>query len=226
MPIARMLQMARQCQISLVNYATGTSGTSLSLTGLGLQAGDFVFAWSVVNYIYDSDGTGSRPASPSAGWTEAIDAMYNNTLNIYGVHKIMSEVPDDSVTLKVHTSLGVMMAVVFRGIQSSSPVLASGNVINSLDPPSVSAGSASCAVSLALAMLNGGIQGYWPDVEPPTTAPSGWTMIGSIDNQYALSSATAAAYKTKVTGTVDPGAFSGEGNETDLACFHFVLGGA
>jgi hypothetical protein len=141
--------MAQGKRIFLSGYATATSGTALSLSGLGLQEGDFVFAWS----NSDSSWVGSVPGTPS-GWTSAISGLINTGNRVLAVYKRMGSSPDASVTLKVSSADGVMMAVAFRGVREESPIIDLATAANTVNLPSLSVGDNPYAVSLAVGLGN------------------------------------------------------------------------
>lgn len=211
--------MAQGKRIILLGYATATSGTALSLSGLGLQAGDFVFAWSNSH----AGWYGMVPGTPS-GWTSAISGVINYTHRVLAVYRRMGSSPDASVTLKdsSYSAEGVMMAVAFRGVRAESPIIALATGANTVDLPSLSAGGNPYAVSLAVGLGNVSVTGNFTFAGPP----SGWTYINQVYNATNDYSQTAAAYRFPVTGTVDPPAFA-LNNSTQGAkgCFHVLIAG-
>ena len=210
MPIARMLLAAvTASQMELVGYVTGAIGTSLLLIGLDLQQGDLVYAWSVV----DNTNSSARP-SASSGWTLDMGGVYDSACNTYGVFKVMGATPDTQVTLKSQSTYGVMMAVAFRGARSSSPIIDTSRADHGVNPPSLSAGTAT-ALSLCIQVGCGGSASLTP--------PDGWVWIGSRSNTQGVDSYTGASYSFPVTGTVNPPAFEGSYSLTDGSAIHTLI---
>lgn len=220
MPLARQLLMAtRRCSpITLVGSVSAKclGVTYLSLAGLGLQEGDFVFAW----YLADAFDQGGRISTPT-GWTNAISQTIATNNNTFAIYKRMTSTPDTAVSLSPSGSYGVMMAVAFRGVRSASPIIDLGVQGDTLDPPSLSAGNNPCAVSLAVAL--GNQSGSLADITGP---PEGWTWLREQISTSGQDHFTAAAYKLSVNGTVDPAAFPavdpGVGSN---ATFHVLIAG-
>jgi hypothetical protein len=207
--LARRLLMTGQ-PITPVGSVTGTSGTALSLTSLGLQAGDVVVALGIVSR---SDAT-TRPDPAGTGWTALISNRYNDA-NLYVIYKAMTTTPDTTVTLKTHATAGAMMALAFRGARSATPVLTSDLAASTYTPPALTV-TGGTALSLCLLALVGST------VTLPTAAPSGWSAVPGVLNTSGVDTGAAAGYRYPQSGVVAPGAFTGA-SATAYVAVHLLL---
>jgi hypothetical protein len=194
--------------ISYLGSVTGVAGGSLSLTSLGLQEDDFLFAIQVQD-------TGTT-VTPISGWTNYFDEPRVN-VKLVEDYLVCGSSPPTSVTVSGDSSTSVIIAG-FRGVDPAAPFdttsrTALGEDNANLNPPSITTiGDNSYVIAV------GGLDDDL--VESNVTAPTGYTLVAAKEaggGQTAM-----MAYKEVSTaGVEDPGTFGiGSGNDDWIARTH------
>lgn len=206
MPIARMLLTAYQVvPLRFLGSVSGASGTALTLTSLGLQAGDLLIGTAAV---HNNDG---GDALLPSGWTGVRGpALYDDAIRFGLSYLVVGASPPASVTLKSDAADGVMMAMAFRGTALVAPVMASGFTEATMNAPALTATDR--ALSLVVCACTGGTMS-----SAPTTPPTGWTWIGGVLNTTGINVALGACYQFDVVDTIDPGAMTGNSTISEVA---------
>jgi hypothetical protein len=127
-------------QTSATFEGSTTVGTTISLTGLGLQNGDIVIV------AYESCGTTDK-AQVIAGYTTVADLYANDTedSNLLVAYKIMGTVPDTSVTIPATgnaADAGAVVVQAYRGVDISTPLDVTRTTVSLIntaipDPPAI-----------------------------------------------------------------------------------------
>jgi len=152
--------------ITEVGYAVVTDGgTSINLTGIGLQPGDLVLYVAV---------TESGSVDLPTGWTN----LYNGRITTYNYRaavKLMGSTPDSTVIVKSSGTDGACIAVAYRGVNTTTPIDATMTVTaNTVDPPAITTSTNNAIVVPAIA--GGG------STAAPTAAPTGYINFHAVRN--------------------------------------------
>lgn len=181
--------------ITVVGYVTTTNATTLSLTGIGLQANDVVILFGAEDDSTVTVPSGYTGASVSGG----LRAMY--------AYKVMGSTPDTSITgLNPGGTKSGYIAIGLRGVDTANvyngtPANAnSGASDGNPNPPSVTTSSA------GMILIFGGLD----DDQTTMTGSSGYTDIASYSfGSSGNGGSFVVSYLiTTAAGTYDPGTCS------------------
>ena len=198
----QLAQAASTETITYVGSAKSDNSTTIDLTGISMLPGDVVLVIS---------GEDAGSPGTATGYTSL--ASISSTGDARVMYKIMPDPVDSSVTgLTAGGSDSGHLAVVFRGVDSTTPIDATTTTASSSsgDPnPAAITTATDGAMVVALAFLDDDL------VEGGITAPSGYTLADANEFGSSGSGGTVmAVYKEVATaGSEDPGTIVTTGDD-------------
>jgi hypothetical protein len=183
--------------ISLVGFTFGANSDATLPSGL--QQNDFVII---------ATGSDNTLSTVPTGWTEFTLQNTRTSSREMAMYKVMGATPDTTAAIGIGVN---WIVTAWRGVDLTTPFAYSTDGINTNsnmpDPPSVTTVTSNPSVIVAIGCLD--------DDELPTDsviAPTNYTMIKQIGAGQLFGSLM-IAYKSNFTGTDDPTAFNGIGND-------------
>lgn len=184
----------------------GSTGTGQTITGSsinlpsGMQEGDFV--------IVATSSDGSTPATPT-GYTLG-QSGNTNSVGYMWAYKVMGATPDTTATGLTSNSTTTHAAFVFRNIASVSSFATAATAISGMpNSPSIFVSQNNLVIAI----------GFLDDdnIAASVTAPSTHALAAS-SQASSLGASVMASYKiAATTGTEDPAAFGGSGDDSWVA---------
>ena len=175
---------------------------TIPLGGLNFKTGDNLFVC-----IYNENTTGGITMN-SSGWT-LIDSTYVASIGRGSVYYKVSDGTETSVTITpdAFTTTGAIVVAV-DALYTYQTVLDTFLTIGSPNPPSLT-GFSTGDISLVF--------GAYGDDVVTVGVPSGYTLLArGTSGSTGTGMSCAVAWRNNVSGTVDPGTFSG-GNDENYA---------
>jgi hypothetical protein len=185
---------------------TGSSSISVSLSGLGVQVGDFVILAAAVR------GTGNLTFSATSGYIAVADLFISSSTNTnLGVFYKRLTAVDATATVSYGstTNSAIAFVYVWRGINVATPLAGTTTTATAVDSARPDAPSITTTASNAIVIAIGAGAGPLFSVSP-LTAPSGMTNFAN----YRLTSTLAVGVASVVVpaaGAYDPASFGGGG---------------